>query len=43
MSKNEETLFDYQEFGCVEKREIAVEADIVSKTVVQAKMMEAAL
>lgn len=41
MSTKEEKLFDYQEFGHVEKKEISAEADIVSKTSVLAK--EAAL
>lgn len=41
MSSNEEKLFDYQEFGCVEKKEISAEADIISKTSVLAmKMLE---
>ncbi len=42
MSKKEETLFDYQEFGHVEKKDISVEADIVSKTSVLAKEAAAA-
>lgn len=39
MSSNEEKLFDYQEFGCVEKKEISAEADIISKTSVLAMKM----
>ncbi len=42
MSTKEETLFDYQEFGRVEKKDISVDADIISKTSVLAKEAMAA-